>query len=194
MSRSFGATPLTTRPPIAMVPELISSSPAIILRSVLLPQPEGPTSTQNSPSSTSTSTPCRTSLEPKLLRTPLRVTEVTLFSVCRGSCLSRKIAGGRGRLAARAGAVKWRGRRWTSGAALCKLRQAELRRTSRQPKCRTAFQSIAGAKVNVVGTVNVFEAARRLGIRRLAYASSIAAYGAMDEGHGAMHTLYGAYK
>jgi nucleoside-diphosphate-sugar epimerase len=48
--------------------------------------------------------------------------------------------------------------------------------------------------VNVVGTVNVFEAARKLGIRRLAYASSIAAYGAMDEGHGAMHTLYGAYK
>ncbi|HTQ73310.1 MAG TPA: SDR family oxidoreductase, partial [Burkholderiales bacterium] len=52
----------------------------------------------------------------------------------------------------------------------------------------------AGAKVNVVGTVNVFEAARKLGIRRLAYASSIAAYGAMDEGLGAMHTLYGAYK
>jgi len=46
----------------------------------------------------------------------------------------------------------------------------------------------------VVGTVNVFEAARKLGIKRLAYASSIAAYGAMDEGHGAMHTLYGAYK
>jgi nucleoside-diphosphate-sugar epimerase len=51
-----------------------------------------------------------------------------------------------------------------------------------------------GALVNVVGTVNVFEAARKLGIKRLAYASSIAAYGAMDEGHGAMHTLYGAYK
>jgi len=42
--------------------------------------------------------------------------------------------------------------------------------------------------------VNIFEAARRLGIKRIAYASSIAAYGAMDEGHGAMHTLYGAYK
>jgi nucleoside-diphosphate-sugar epimerase len=48
--------------------------------------------------------------------------------------------------------------------------------------------------VNVVGTVNVFEAARKLGIKRIAYASSIAAYGAMDEGLGAMHTLYGAYK
>jgi len=60
------------------------------------------------------------------------------------------------------------------------------------PFCKS--DPIAGAKVNVVGTVNVFEAARRLGIRRLAYASSIAAYGAMDDGHGAMHTLYGAYK
>ena len=60
------------------------------------------------------------------------------------------------------------------------------------PFCKA--DPVAGAKVNVVGTVNVFEAARRLGVRRLAYASSIAAYGAMDEGHGAMHTLYGAYK
>jgi nucleoside-diphosphate-sugar epimerase len=60
------------------------------------------------------------------------------------------------------------------------------------PFCKV--DPVAGAKVNVVGTVNVFEAARKLGIKRLAYASSIAAYGAMDEGHGAMHTLYGAYK
>jgi nucleoside-diphosphate-sugar epimerase len=60
------------------------------------------------------------------------------------------------------------------------------------PFCKA--DPVAGAKVNVVGTVNVFEAARRLGIARIAYASSIAAYGAMDDGHGAMHTLYGAYK
>jgi len=60
------------------------------------------------------------------------------------------------------------------------------------PFCKA--DPVAGAKVNVVGTVNIFEAARRLGIKRLAYASSIAAYGAMDDGHGAMHTLYGAYK
>src|SRR6266446_10089516 len=75
MSRSFGATPLTTRSPIAIRPPEISSSPAIIRRSVDLPQPEGPTSTQNSPSSTATSTPCSTSVEPKLLRTPERVTD-----------------------------------------------------------------------------------------------------------------------
>jgi len=60
------------------------------------------------------------------------------------------------------------------------------------PFCKA--DPVAGAKVNVVGTVNVFEAARKLGIKRVAYASSIAAYGAMDEGLGAMHTLYGAYK
>src|SRR6267378_3462888 len=60
------------------------------------------------------------------------------------------------------------------------------------PFCKA--DPIAGARVNVVGTVNIFEAARGLGIKRIAYASSIAAYGAMDDGHGAMHTLYGAYK
>jgi nucleoside-diphosphate-sugar epimerase len=60
------------------------------------------------------------------------------------------------------------------------------------PFCKA--DPVAGARVNVVGTVNVFETARKLGIKRLAYASSIAAYGAMDEGLGAMHTLYGAYK
>jgi nucleoside-diphosphate-sugar epimerase len=59
------------------------------------------------------------------------------------------------------------------------------------PFCKA--DPVAGAKVNVVGTVNVLEAARKLDIRRLSYASSIAAHGAM-EGHGTLPTLYGAYK
>lgn len=59
------------------------------------------------------------------------------------------------------------------------------------PFCKA--DPVLGAKVNVVGTVNVFEAARRLGIQRITYASSIAAHGAM-EGHGTLPTLYGAYK
>jgi nucleoside-diphosphate-sugar epimerase len=59
------------------------------------------------------------------------------------------------------------------------------------PFCKA--DPILGAKVNVVGTVNVFEAARKLGIQRITYASSIAAHGAM-EGHGTLPTLYGAYK
>jgi hypothetical protein len=50
MSRSLGGTSLTTRSPIRNVPEEISSSPAIIRRLVVLPQPDGPTSTMNSPS------------------------------------------------------------------------------------------------------------------------------------------------
>lgn len=62
------------------------------------------------------------------------------------------------------------------------------------PFCKA--DPVAGAKVNVVGTVNVFEAARKLGIKRISYASSIAAHGAM-EGPGAratLATLYGAFK
>ena len=52
---------------------------------------------------------------------------------------------------------------------------------------------IAGARANVVGTVAVFEAVRRHGLRRLAYASSVAAHGAA-EGTPWLSTLYGAYK
>ena len=58
------------------------------------------------------------------------------------------------------------------------------------PFCKA--DPIAGARVNVVGTVNVFEAARKLGIKRVAYASSIAAHGVFDAHTQA--TLYGAYK
>ena len=47
--------------------------------SVDLPQPEGPTSTQNSPSAMSSSTPCTTAVEPKDLCTPLSVTAAMLF-------------------------------------------------------------------------------------------------------------------
>jgi hypothetical protein len=48
MSRSFGGTSLTTWPPIAISPPVMSSSPAIMRSVVLLPQPDGPTSTTNS--------------------------------------------------------------------------------------------------------------------------------------------------
>ena len=59
------------------------------------------------------------------------------------------------------------------------------------PFCKA--DPVAGAKVNVVGTVNVFETARRLGLKRLAYASSIAIQG-MAEGSPWLATLYGAHK
>src|SRR5258708_27603193 len=69
MSRSFGGTLLTTRSPILISPEVIFSRPAIIRSSVDLPQPDGPTSTTNSPSPISTLTPWMTSMAPKALRT-----------------------------------------------------------------------------------------------------------------------------
>ncbi len=51
---------------------------------------------------------------------------------------------------------------------------------------------VRGASVNVVGHVNVFEAARAAGIRSIAYASSVAALPPGDTQWPA--TLYGAYK
>ncbi len=59
------------------------------------------------------------------------------------------------------------------------------------PFCRA--DPVGGARANVVGTVAVFEAARRHGVRRLAYASSVAAHGA-GPGSPWLATLYGAYK
>src|SRR5262245_15372314 len=74
MSRSLGGTRLTTLPPIAISPSEISSRPAIIRRSVDLPQPDGPTSTQNSPSAIAMSTPRMTCVDPKCLCTARMLT------------------------------------------------------------------------------------------------------------------------
>src|SRR5216117_67866 len=79
MSRCLGGPRLTTLPPIATSPSLISSSPATMRSSVDLPQPDGPTSTQNSPSATVTSTACTTSVWPKRLRTCLSITSAMAF-------------------------------------------------------------------------------------------------------------------
>jgi len=58
------------------------------------------------------------------------------------------------------------------------------------PFCRA--DPVAGARANVVGHANVLETARRHGIRRLVYASSIAVWSAAGEP--APATLYGIYK
>ena len=69
------------------------------------------------------------------------------------------------------------------------------------PFCR-ANPSL-GASVNVVGTVNVFEAAKQAGLKRVVYASTTAVYGLTEEypagriPHDALlkpRTLYGVYK
>lgn len=69
------------------------------------------------------------------------------------------------------------------------------------PFCRE--NPVLGAQVNVVGTVNVFEAARHCGIKHLTYASSVAVYGppASEQAGQVLleaplnpATLYGVYK
>src|SRR5689334_21686605 len=53
MPRSRGGRPLASSPPSSTAPLLGSSSPATIRSTVDLPQPDGPSSTMNSPSLTS---------------------------------------------------------------------------------------------------------------------------------------------
>src|SRR3954470_1538044 len=69
----------TTLPPIAISPPVISSSPAIMRSSVDLPQPDGPTSTANSPSAISMSTPRITCVPPKYFWT---------FRICTDAIVS----------------------------------------------------------------------------------------------------------
>ena len=65
MSRSFAGTALTTRSSMASRPDEIDSSPAIILSVVVLPQPDGPSSTKNSPSATVSDTSSTAGLWPR---------------------------------------------------------------------------------------------------------------------------------
>jgi UDP-glucuronate 4-epimerase len=69
------------------------------------------------------------------------------------------------------------------------------------PFCKA--DPVSGARINVVGTVNIFEAAKRFGVNNLVYASSTAVYGMSEEYpdeplvHNAPlkpHSLYGVYK
>jgi UDP-glucose 4-epimerase len=53
---------------------------------------------------------------------------------------------------------------------------------------------LLGARVNVLGTLHVFEAAKRAGVRGVAYASSAAVFGPHDGIHPEPRTHYGAYK
>src|SRR5919198_6325157 len=64
MSRSFGGTSFTIRPPIEIVPSLIRSRPATMRSAVDFPQPDGPTRIRNSPSATSRLTSRRATTRP----------------------------------------------------------------------------------------------------------------------------------
>lgn len=91
-----------------------------------------------------------------------------------------------------------------SAAVLSALRESEAQRVIhlaglQVPTCKA--DPVTGALVNVVGTLNVFEAARQAGTRTVVYASSAAVYGindddaALDESvHCEPSTHYGVFK
>ncbi len=61
------------------------------------------------------------------------------------------------------------------------------------PACEA--DPVLGARVNLIGTLNVFEAARAHGIARIAYASSAGVFGPDDDGREPRPiTQYGAFK
>src|SRR5215831_18016726 len=83
ISRSLGWKSLTRRPAMMMSPSVTVSRPAIMLRSVDLPQPDGPTSTRNSPASTAMSMPFNISVAPKRFLTPLISSDAIVLSLYR---------------------------------------------------------------------------------------------------------------
>jgi nucleoside-diphosphate-sugar epimerase len=60
------------------------------------------------------------------------------------------------------------------------------------PACKD--DPLAGARINVLGTLNVFEAARAHGIRQVVYTSSGGVYGPDDRAEPFPTTHYGAFK
>src|SRR6478735_2350131 len=86
MSRSFESTSFTVRPSIAIVPAVISSNPASIRSSVDLPQPDGPTSTMNSPSWMSNEMPWMTFVLPKAFSMFWNDTEAIFTSRLHRAC------------------------------------------------------------------------------------------------------------
>src|SRR5580658_4562716 len=71
MSRLEGCRSLMTLPSMRISPDVSDSRPAMVLSSVDLPQPDGPTSTRKPPLSRVRSMPLRISSAPKRLRRPL---------------------------------------------------------------------------------------------------------------------------
>src|SRR5712671_4738411 len=70
----------TSRPPTTISPESASSSPATTRRIVLLPQPDGPSRTRNSPSAICSETSLTASTLPKLfIRCLIRISATTLL-------------------------------------------------------------------------------------------------------------------
>src|ERR1700682_4427321 len=83
MSRFLGATSVTSRPLMRMPPEVTVSRPAIMRNAVVLPQPEGPSSTMNSPGATLSESSCRTVSGPKAFERRSRSTVMAASSLDR---------------------------------------------------------------------------------------------------------------
>ena len=60
------------------------------------------------------------------------------------------------------------------------------------PAC--SANPVRGAEINLIGALNVFEAARAHGLRQVVYASSAGVYGPDDAHHPLPATHYGAFK
>jgi hypothetical protein len=68
--RRNAAVPVTSRPPIEIVPDVGCSSPATMRSVVVLPQPDGPSSAKKDPSGTVRSRDSTAVKAPNSLRTP----------------------------------------------------------------------------------------------------------------------------
>src|SRR5690606_36819632 len=86
MPRSFGSSQVTFLPLMKIWPSDTSSRPAMQLSKVDLPQPEGPSSTRNSPFSISRSSDFSTSIAPKLRDTLRRTTLAMTSAFDRAGC------------------------------------------------------------------------------------------------------------
>lgn len=60
------------------------------------------------------------------------------------------------------------------------------------PDC--SAHPVRGAEINLIGTLNVFDAAHTQGISQVVYASSVGVYGPFDAQHPQPATHYGAFK
>jgi hypothetical protein len=69
--RFCGARRVTSRPPTTMLPESGSQNPAIIIRVVVLPEPEDPRKVTNSPAAISMETSSTAVTPPYVLRSPV---------------------------------------------------------------------------------------------------------------------------
>src|SRR5919109_4802827 len=87
MSRSPARLKVTSLPPSKMRPEVGSSSPAIMRKVVVLPQPDGPSRTKNSPFSTTKLESLTAANSPKLFcRFSTRISAIALLRKLADDC------------------------------------------------------------------------------------------------------------